>query len=125
MKNLKLLQSLNSSGRIELPGEKEEEEICTCEVVMFKYNYLTNCVCAKAEDLDPMIDDALEITYNTFMKHIDAKEIKELFPSYDHDARIGLTLKNDWHVRYYRSEYKRIKCYYIVHSAIEYIFVRS
>ncbi len=33
-----------------------------------------------------------------------------------------LTLRKDWHVSYHRSKYNGVKCLYLVHSGIEYIW---
>ena len=90
-----------------------------------RYTYLTNCTetpLSEVEDLEDMIEDAREIKYITFMKYVWYLELKRIFPQYCHRKDQGLTLKNDWHVRYFRSWYKGQRCVYIVHSAIEYIF---
>jgi hypothetical protein len=82
--------------------------------------YLINCVQAKGEDISEMIELAREIKYTTFLSHIDTQELATLFPMYKNS---GLTIKNDYHVRYYSSKYRGVPCVFVVHSAIEYVFV--
>ena len=94
-----------------------------------KYSYATNCVQqTSAEPLWDMIDGALEITYKTFMKHVNRSEMAELFPTYGwycDDSKDLLRIKNDFCVSYYRSKFKGFKCYYVSHSSIEYIFLEE
>ncbi len=87
-----------------------------------KKQYYTNCIGSTAEAINNMIDRAREITYKTFLKHVDWREVSEMF-GYDLSPKQGLTLKNDWHIGYYKSVYKGRPCYYLTHSAIEYIFI--
>lgn len=88
---------------------------------MKKYEYITNCVNSTAEDTDAMTSRARSITANTFFKHVDLKEVSEFF-GYELRKTTGLTIKNDWHVRYFKSKFKGIRCYYLAHSGIEYIY---
>ena len=88
--------------------------------------YLTNCVNSTAEAINVMTDQAVEITYKTFMKHVKREEVARLFPDYEWSGKRyggGLHIKNDWHISYYKSVYKGMPCVYMCHSAIEYIFV--
>ena len=42
--------------------------------------------------------------------------------NYDRTKRQGLTIANDWHIRYYRGTWKGEPVLIFKHSAIEYIF---
>lgn len=88
---------------------------------MKKYKYLTNCVNSKCEDITKMVDNAKNITSNTFFKHVDIKEISYFF-GYSIRSKNGLTIKNDWHIRYFKSKFKGNPCYFLTHSCIEYIY---
>ena len=90
-----------------------------------KYRYLTCCVSSTAELIEAMTDQAREITYDTFRRHVPASVLESVFPHYDWGRVFPgcLRLKDDWHVAYYRSVYDGQICVYAVHSAIEYIFV--
>ena len=83
---------------------------------MKRKQFLTTCVASTAEKIDAMVDNAREITYNTFLRHVGAEELKE----FNHPS---LPLKKDYHVRYFKSKYEGAECVYMVHSAIEYVFV--
>ena len=96
------------------------------------FQYVTCCVHAQAEDLHPMIDTALEITWATFRKHVPVSEVQDVFPSYSykrelHNPTTGeetceFHIKDDYAVSFHRSRFKGQRCFYIRHSAIEYIF---
>ena len=88
-----------------------------------KYQFITSCVNSTAELIDNMVDSAIDITYRTFIQYVDIQELSEMF-GYVMNSRNGLTLKKDWAVSYHRSTYDGQPCYYLRHSAIEYIFVK-
>jgi hypothetical protein len=86
-----------------------------------KMEYQTCCVGypqEKIQDLDDMIDMAKEISYNTFRKYVSIKEITKEFDY----KRMGLTIKGDWHISYYKSFFLEKPCVYMKHSGIEYIY---
>ncbi len=91
---------------------------------MNKYHYFINCIDwpFNINLLNDMIDNAIEITWSTIVKHCDIQDIKDLFPCYDYEGKGGLHIKNDYAVSFYRSKLKEKRIYYICHSAIEYIF---
>lgn len=89
---------------------------------MKKFSYCTNCTSAKARHLEPMVDNAKEITFKTFMKHVDLDEMRGIFQMYDWGRSGGLKMKDDFMVSYYKSKYRGKPCYYVEHSCIEYIF---
>ena len=88
---------------------------------MKNYFYSYNCTApADLEELNYIIDNNEEITYNTFRKHINNESFYSLHESlgYSKDFHI----KNDWHVTYYKAKYKGITVYMLCHSCIEYVF---
>lgn len=89
------------------------------------YTFKTDCVSAKGRDIIAMMDSALEVTYETIRKHIaDFADVCKMF-GYAVGNEAGLHMRNDWHVRYYRSKYCGEKCYVIQHSGIEYVFTKG
>lgn len=84
-----------------------------------KAQYSTCCVDARGDDIEAMRDDAREITLSTFRKRADCREWEE-------SAGYGrhFPLARDYHVRFFKSRYLGRPCYYVVHSAIEYIFLQ-
>lgn len=88
--------------------------------MMNGYSYNTCCVNADGESITDMIDKTREITARTFFKHISLKEVSTLL-GYDRHFPI----KNDYHVSYYKSVFKNEPCYYLTHSAIEYIWTKN
>jgi len=86
---------------------------------MKKYIYETNCVNSNYEDITNMVDNSKEIKYSTFIKHVSIKDIYEVLPMYQKEFPI----KKDYHVRYFKSKFQGKKCYFIIQSAIEYIFI--
>jgi hypothetical protein len=89
------------------------------------YKYLECCINSTAKDIHAMIDAASDVTITTVRRNCDIADFEKQL-GYDTGAeRGGLRLKDDWHVGYYKSIYKGQPCYYIKHSAIEYIFVKE
>lgn len=91
---------------------------------MKKFKFHTSCV-GFNDDLDillDMINNSKEITWRTFLKHTDISEIRELFPHYDWHG-VGLHIKDDFGVSFYKSKFKNKPCYYLCWSAIEFIFI--
>lgn len=84
-----------------------------------KANYLTCCVNSTAKLIDNMVDMAREITCKTFLRKVNIS-VEDF--GYVRRGK-GLKLQNDWAVRFYKSKYRGEPCYYMVHSAIEFIYV--
>jgi hypothetical protein len=94
-----------------------------------RLSFYMSCVgCPRhlVDDLINMIDANIAITYNTFIKHVDRDELREMEKAMGYDTmpweRRGLRLKNDWAVSYHRSTFKGKQVYYFRHSGIEYLF---
>lgn len=87
---------------------------------MKDYYYRTNCINSTAQLIDDMIEREREITWRTFLRHVPIKEIVTCLPSYNKTPHI----KDDWAVTFHKSEFAGMPCYFITHSAIEYVFTR-
>ena len=87
--------------------------------------YITCCVdCGDGEAINEMMEHAKETSYAVFrrlMGREDMEGIRRHF-NYDRTKRQGLTIANDWHIRYYRGTWKGEPVLIFKHSAIEYIF---
>lgn len=91
------------------------------------YHFETCCVYSTAELINDMVDRAIDITWKTFCKHVGVDSVRDLFPDYSYTCgerktTCGFHIKDDWAVSFHRSKYNGKKCYYLVHSGIEYIF---
>lgn len=92
-----------------------------------KYNYYKNCTEFKNSEIDSlysMIDNAKEITWRTLINNVSIKEIRNLFPNYEWWG-VGLHIKDDYSVGFYKSKFNNKRCYYIRWSSIEYIFIKD
>jgi hypothetical protein len=106
------------------------------------YRYEINCVGADGANISDMIDQATDITYQEFVRKVPLSAIFDSGIGYNYywtpaQAIVAgvdyyevkqnhpLTLEKDWHVSYHRSTYQGKPCYFMVHSAIEYVFVRD
>lgn len=91
------------------------------------FQYWTDCVSSTAEQIDAMLDHPSnrKISYNTFLRYVGKDQLEEIFPYYNwgSNRNNGLKLKDDYHVSYNKSVYDNMACVYMVHSAIEYVFV--
>jgi hypothetical protein len=98
--------------------------------IYMKYQYYTNCVNWPRADvfreggLSDMIDNAIDISRRTFLKHVDRGRLEalEMMLGYENHPRRGLTMAGDYHVSYHRSKLHGKRVYYFRHSAIEYVF---
>jgi len=85
--------------------------------------YLTaNCVCSTAKSIDEMKDQAVEITYRSFAKHCVLGDFLHYHGYCTRTRSTGLRLQDDGCVTYFKSWYRGKPCYYLKHSAIEYIW---
>lgn len=88
--------------------------------------YLTSCVELTTRDLDAlhgMVDCGRQVSYRTARDHIGRDVLASVFPDYKWTRTPGgLSMRHDWHVGYFRSVFRGRPVYYVVHSAIEYIF---
>ena len=84
--------------------------------------YIGNCTHLELNFLNELQENNKEITYNTIVKNLGVKYLNNFF---GYNTNI-LKLKNDYHVRFYRSSFicenKKVKVFIVVHSAIEYVF---
>jgi hypothetical protein len=73
--------------------------------------YIGNCVSIKdVVALNNMIEDATEVAKQTILRRCNLQhEFKEM-------------LKDKWGVTCCKSKFNNVACYYIEHSAIEYLF---
>jgi hypothetical protein len=99
---------------------------------MMSFQYFNNCVSWDRNDVDEegglvdMINDAIDITRQTFLKHVDRDSLREVEASlnYEDHPKKGLTMAADWTVSYHRSKLHGKRVYFFKHSAIEYVFVK-
>lgn len=83
--------------------------------------YTYNCTNPDdTEELEYICDNHIDITYNTFIKNVNPDSFKELCSSLGYDKH--LHIKNDYAASFRRSKYKGKYIYFVVHSAIEYVF---
>lgn len=86
------------------------------------FEYQTCCVAAEGPDITDMVDAAHDVSYQEFVRNCEGVAEWARDMGYEATSRQGLTLKKDWYVSYHRSVFRGLPCYYLVHSAIEYIW---
>jgi len=94
------------------------------------YRYYNNCVNWPSRDVDrkgglrDMIDQAKDITRETFLRHVSLAELREIELGLGYTAHPsqGLTMAGDWSVSYHRSKLHGKTVYYFCYSCIEYVF---
>ena len=84
---------------------------------MNSYVFTTTCVTSKADLILDMVDHAREVTWRTFTRHVARHELRAFFPG-------PPALERD-HVRFYLSRFNGQRCYFLVHSAIEYVWTEA
>jgi hypothetical protein len=75
--------------------------------------------------LQAMIDNSAEVTLATIRRHCAGLRDWEKLMGYATGGERGLRLKDDYHVSYHKGTFRGRRCFYIVHSAIEYIWTRN
>jgi len=80
------------------------------------YYYHINCVDAKGDDIEEMTDIAKEISWKTLFGYVNKSDVNDIF---------GYDVSKDYSVSCYKSKYRGKPCFYIQHSRIEYVFLRS
>lgn len=88
---------------------------------MNKYKRLSYRYCCVSptslKELQFIIDNSIEIKYNTFIKHVDTDKIKEF------NTHFSIHIDKDCNVTFHKSKLKNGEpAYYFKHSAIEHIF---
>jgi hypothetical protein len=93
---------------------------------MKSYTFETSCIDSTGEAIDEMRGhpDHREITYETMQRNCEGLLLWANSKGYEKRANIGsgLTLRSDPYVAYYKSVYRGQPCYYLVWSAIEWIW---
>lgn len=85
---------------------------------MTRYVFTTTCVNSTADLILDMVDRAREVTWRTFTRYVPRYELRDLFPG-------PPALERDYHVRFYSSRFDGRRCYFVVHSAIEYVWTEA
>lgn len=88
---------------------------------MPSYRYTTCCVEMQGEDVDALIANATEVSYQTMRHRCPDLPAWARAHGYDRD----LPLSRDWHVSYYRSTHNGETVYYLQWSGIEFVFTRQ
>lgn len=71
-----------------------------------------------------MVEQEKKVSLVTLKKYCEGIQEWAQQMGYELDKRRGLTLEQEAHVGYYKSVYDGKACYFIRHSAIEYIWVK-
>lgn len=89
-----------------------------------RLTFETTCLTANGRDIEQMVDAARRITRATFMRHVNKLDMDAFAYQcgYADHWTDGLTMAQDWAVKYYKSTYKGKPCYFFDWSAIEHVF---
>lgn len=101
---------------------------------MNRLGYINNCVSWPSKDVNAsgglcdMIDSAREVKRETFVSHVSRNCLQSLEASLGYATGSAkrnrdMKMKDDYHVRYFRSKLHGKRAYFFIHSAIEYVFV--
>ena len=86
--------------------------------------FLGTCVGASAKDLDKYTQTEHDVDHRGMRRYFTRAEYKALSEQfrYEVDPRAGLTMKNDWHIRYGRGRYRGQSVICIYHSQIHHFY---
>lgn len=85
---------------------------------------ITTCVQATAQEVDEFEQTEIGICLASFRKYMRNEDFKLLSANFDYetDARRGLTMKQDWHVRYSHGYFRGEHVLCLCHSAIHHFY---
>jgi len=87
------------------------------------YFYVTNCVGSTAEDIQAMVDNAEEVSFEDFISHVNEEEFRDIEHNMGYPANEFLQeMKDDYAVSFWHSSFRGVDAYYFDHSRIEYVF---
>ena len=91
---------------------------------MTEYQYETCCVDSHGPWIQAMLDHESneEVDYETMLAHCEGLLSWAEGAGYSLDEDEGMTLEQEPYASYHRSVYRGRPCYYMVHSAIEYVW---
>jgi hypothetical protein len=75
--------------------------------------------------LNDMIERGREISFESWSKRVEWKELAREMGYATERGEAGLRLAKDYHVRFFASTWAGERVYYMVHSAIEFVFRRN
>lgn len=91
--------------------------MCKREDRIFRYN----CVSPDSlKELNFIVDNMIEITYDTFLKNVNLESFQELSKNFGY--RRDFHIKNDQTVTYHKCKLKNKVAYICCWSAIEHVF---
>lgn len=87
----------------------------------------TNASAIQMHQLKAIINCMIPITYRTFRSKFTKKEWDQLNKQfcYANSKHYGLTMKNDWAIRYYKACINKEVYYILQWSAIEFIYLKG
>lgn len=77
---------------------------------------------SEMDEFQLMLDKAREVSFATFARHVDWKPIAQQMGYATGNGAEGLRLDKDYAVSFYASRHDGERVYYMIHSAIEYVF---
>lgn len=77
------------------------------------------------EALEALVEGAREITYETFVKHVDIESTAAALGYATRRGQPGLRLQDDYAVHFFSGKWKGEPVHFLVHSAIEFVFRRQ
>lgn len=98
---------------------------------MKRFRYATSCVESNGDAINEMRHHSAmqNVSYRTMLKHCDG--LLDWAEEHGYDLwrnaadSHGLTLRDDWAVSYHKSFFENRRCYYLVWSGIEHIWVEG
>lgn len=96
--------------------------------VIKTYFYETCCVHADGDDIQDMVDASRETKYRHLLHACYAFQGWAAAMGYvsgNMGSAPGLRLCNDHHVTYHFSVYQGRRCFYLVHSGVEFVWTRA
>jgi len=85
-----------------------------------RFKFVTDCIGANGDDINERKRASKRITLNTFRKALGHDEWTKIQFDLGYDR--DMPISKDWHVGFYKSEYRGVPAYYLAWSGIEHVF---
>ena len=91
---------------------------------MQRFRYTLSCAGDGRKETEALRLAAKEVTREAFLHYVFIPDMsfREKVLGYAVNPNDGILMRDDYHVRYYRSTFGGEPCVFFVHSAVEYLF---
>jgi hypothetical protein len=85
-----------------------------------RYRFVTDCIGSTYEDIQALMATEQPVSLQTFRSAVGLPQWRAIQAELGYDRHFPIS--RDWHVGYYKGEFRGVPAYFVRHSKVEYIF---